>query len=125
MAFAPSSCIAVAQTNLPELATARVLWCPASRSASSGAEAMRDSRASGAWLNDPEVNAYLNDLWLSHSRCQIRPSRQVRVLLPRVTGGQRLRAMPGGYIGVNLGLVLLTQSESELASVILARDGHT
>ena len=32
--------------------------------------------------------------------------------------------MPGGYIGVNLGLVLLTQSESELASVLSHEMAH-
>jgi beta-barrel assembly-enhancing protease len=33
-------------------------------------------------------------------------------------------AMPGGYIGVNMGLVLLTQTESELASVIAHEIAH-
>ena len=33
-------------------------------------------------------------------------------------------AMPGGYIGVNTGLILLTQSESELASVLAHEITH-
>src|SRR4029453_12259089 len=33
-------------------------------------------------------------------------------------------ALPGGYIGVHTGLILLTQSESELASVLAHEISH-
>ena len=33
-------------------------------------------------------------------------------------------ALPGGYIGVNTGLILLTQTESELAAVLAHEISH-
>ena len=53
---------AVAQTNLPELGDSSGALVTGQQERKLGAEAMREIRASGAWLNDPEVNAYLNDL---------------------------------------------------------------
>jgi beta-barrel assembly-enhancing protease len=76
-----------------------------------------------AYLDDPEVNAYLDDLG--------------RRLLAQVPGAPRdfeffaMRdpavnafALPGGFVGVNTGLLTLTGSESELASVLGHEIGH-
>ncbi len=88
-----------------------------------GAQTMQKVRASGAYFNDPEVNAYLNRLGqrLVAADAQISgkfeffavPSSEINAF-----------ALPGGYIGVNTGLILTTESESELASVLAHEITH-
>lgn len=80
-------------------------------------------RAQGGWMNDPEVNDYLNEL--GHKL--IAASKDVRqdfeffaVPDPQINAF----ALPGGYVGVHTGLILLTQSESELASVLAHEITH-
>ena len=60
--FATATFPAIAQTNLPELGDSSGALVTGQQERKLGAEAMREIRASGAWLNDPEVNGYLNDL---------------------------------------------------------------
>ena len=84
---------------------------------------IRQLRASGAYINDPEVNDYLNEL----GHRLVAASRDVKqdfeffgVPDPQVNAF----ALPGGYIGVHTGLILLTQSESELAGVLAHEISH-
>ncbi|HTI63984.1 MAG TPA: M48 family metalloprotease [Gemmatimonadaceae bacterium] len=88
-----------------------------------GETIVRQLRASGGYINDPEVNDYLNELGhrLVAASTDVRqdfeffgvPDNQINAF-----------ALPGGYIGVNTGLILLAQSESELASVIAHEISH-
>ncbi len=88
-----------------------------------GEEVMRQVRASGAYMQDPEVNDYLNELGhrlvaASHDTKQdfhffAVPDSQINAF-----------ALPGGYIGVHTGLILLAQNESELASVLAHEISH-
>jgi predicted Zn-dependent protease len=102
-----------AQADLPPLLEKRI-----------GESIMRDIRLrEPTYLDDPEVDAYLNRL--GH-----RLSAQTDVL------GQDFEffalrdatlnafAMPGGYIGVHTGLILAAQSESELAGVLAHEISH-
>jgi predicted Zn-dependent protease len=88
-----------------------------------GEMVVRQIRGSGAYLNDPEVNDYLNELGYR--------------LVAAVPGGKQdfeffaiadpsinAFALPGGYVGINAGLILLTQSESELAAVLAHEITH-
>jgi beta-barrel assembly-enhancing protease len=112
-----------AQTRLPELGDSSGALVSSAQERRLGADAMRELRAVGAVLNDPEVNAYLNDL-----------GRRVLVANPDIrqsfeffaVGDNSINAfaMPGGYIGINMGLVLLTQTESELAAVVAHEIAH-
>ena len=84
---------------------------------------VRQLRASGGYMNDPEVNDYLNELGhrLTAASTDVRqdfeffavPDAQINAF-----------ALPGGYVGVNTGLILLAQSESELASVLAHEISH-
>jgi predicted Zn-dependent protease len=88
-----------------------------------GETIVRQLRASGGYINDPEVNDYLNELGhrLVAASTDVRqdfeffgvPDNQINAF-----------ALPGGYIGVNTGLILLAQSESELASVLAHEISH-
>jgi len=88
-----------------------------------GETIVRQIRASGGYINDPEINDYLNELGhrLVAASSDVKqdfeffgvPDSQINAF-----------ALPGGFIGVNTGLILLTQSESELASVLAHEISH-
>ena len=88
-----------------------------------GESVVRQIRAAGAYLDDPEVNDYLNDL-----------GQRLVLAVPDTTQGFEFFAvgdpsinafaLPGGYVGVNTGLILLTQTESELAAVLAHEITH-
>ena len=113
----------LSQSSLPELGDSSGALVSGQQEKKLGAEAMREIRASGAYLNDPEVNGYLNELGqrILNANPTIRERFEFFALGdPSVNAF----AMPGGYIGINMGLVLLTQSESELASVLAHEIAH-
>lgn len=114
---------AAAQSALPELGDSSGALVSGQQEKKLGQEAMREIRASGAYLQDPEVNAYLNELGrrILNANPGIREHFEFfAVADPAVNAF----AMPGGYIGINMGLVLLCQSESELASVLSHEMSH-
>jgi predicted Zn-dependent protease len=88
-----------------------------------GESIMRQIRLSGAYLSDPEVNGYLNEL-----------GNRLVTAIPGApfdfeffaVGDPSINAfaLPGGFVGVNTGLILLCQSESELASVLAHEISH-
>ena len=114
---------ATAQPSLPELGDSSGALVSGQQEKKLGQEAMREIRASGAYLNDPEVNAYLNEL--GQRILTANPDIRERFEFFAV-GDPSINAfaMPGGYIGVNMGLVLLCQSESELAGVLSHEISH-
>ena len=114
---------AAAQSTLPELGDSSGALVSGQQEKKLGQEAMREIRASGAYLNDPEVNAYLNEL--GQRILAANPTIRERFEFFAV-GDPAINAfaMPGGFIGVNMGLVLLCQSESELAGVLSHEISH-
>ena len=88
-----------------------------------GEAIIRQMRAAGAYMNDPEVNDYLNELGhrLTAASTDVRQDFEFfAVPDPQINAF----ALPGGYVGVNTGLILLAQSESELASVLAHEISH-
>lgn len=88
-----------------------------------GEAVVRNIRRAGGILDDPLVNDYLNHLayrLVSNSDTQ-HPEFEFFMVNDRVINAF---ALPGGYIGVNYGLVLATTSESELASVLAHEIAH-
>ncbi len=78
---------------------------------------MKQARAQGAIMNDPEVTDYLNDI--GNRLVAAVPDATSRFYFFAVNDPTiNAFALPGGYIGVHTGLILLTQSESELAAVL-------
>jgi predicted Zn-dependent protease len=88
-----------------------------------GSGLLRNLRQQGLVLNDPLVDEYINSLGY-------------RLVSNSDGAGQRFTffivhsseinafAAPGGYIGVNTGLILTTESESELAAVMAHEIAH-
>jgi beta-barrel assembly-enhancing protease len=109
--------LAVAQQNLPDLGDPSQVALSGPQERKLGETVMRDIRNSGAYLNDPEVNGYLNEL--GNRLVTAIPGAPFdfeffAIADPAINAF----AMPGGFIGVHTGLILLAQNESELASVL-------
>jgi predicted Zn-dependent protease len=88
-----------------------------------GEQSMFQIRASEQYLNDPEVTDYLNRLGRRLVSNSSEPSQPFEFFVIDDSSINAF-AMPGGFIGVNTGLLLLTQSESELASVLSHEISH-
>jgi predicted Zn-dependent protease len=83
-----------------------------------GEQLMREVRfRDPAYLDDPEVSAYLNDLGARLAAASDDPQQDFTFFAVRDPTLNAF-AWPGGYIGVHTGLLLAAQSESELAGVL-------
>jgi len=88
-----------------------------------GEAIMRDIRSDPAFLDDPEITGYLNDL--GYRLAAASPNnRQDFTFFAVRDNTLNAFALPGGYIGVHSGLLLASQSESELAGVLAHEIAH-
>jgi predicted Zn-dependent protease len=88
-----------------------------------GEDIMRQAREADDIFEDPESTEYLNQFGLNlilHAPPSPQPFEFFLVLDRDINAF----ALPGGYIGVNTGLIIATESESELASVLSHEMGH-
>lgn len=88
-----------------------------------GEDIMRQALEAEDLFTDPESTEYLNQFGLNlvlHAPPSPQPFEFFLVLDPDINAF----ALPGGYIGVNTGLIIATESESELASVMSHEMGH-
>lgn len=84
---------------------------------------MRQIRAQGGYLQDPEVNDYLNELG-RRLTLALHDTKQDFQFFAVPDPQINAFALPGGYIGVHTGLIVLAQNESELASVLAHEISH-
>ncbi|MCC6870530.1 MAG: M48 family metallopeptidase [Burkholderiales bacterium] len=107
---------------LPDLGDSSQVALSPAQERKVGETIMRQIRAQGGYLEDPEVNDYLNALGY---RLQVAGDvKQDFEFFAVPDGAINAFALPGGYIGVNTGLILLAQNESELASVLAHEMSH-
>lgn len=118
LAIAPASA-----QSLPDLGDASQVNLSPAQERKLGEAIMRQARASGGYMNDPEVIDYLNELG-SRLVAASRDARQEFEFFAVADPSINAFALPGGFIGVNTGLILLAQSESELASVLAHEITH-
>jgi predicted Zn-dependent protease len=88
-----------------------------------GETIMRDARADPAYVDDPEVDDYLNSLGARLSAAAPGARHDFEFFALRDATVNAF-ALPGGFIGVHTGLVTVTENESELASVLAHEIGH-
>src|SRR5690606_11389253 len=74
-------------------------------------------------LEDPEINAYLQDLGQRLATHSAAPELDYHFFILDIPSINAF-AMPGGYIRVNAGLILAARSESELAGVLAHEIAH-
>jgi predicted Zn-dependent protease len=88
-----------------------------------GEQSMLQIRADKSYLDDAEVADYLNVLGGSLVFNSSEPGQPFEFFALNDNTINAF-AMPGGFIGVNSGLILTSQSESELASVLSHEIAH-
>jgi predicted Zn-dependent protease len=88
-----------------------------------GQQSMMQIRASKQYLDDSEINDYLNQLGSKLVENSPEPSLEFEFFAVNDYSVNAF-ALPGGFVGVNAGLLLITQSESELASVLSHEISH-
>src|SRR5690606_9310429 len=88
-----------------------------------GEAIMAQGRRDPTYINDPEVTQYLTTMGrklAAYSPGTVPDVEMFGVRDPEINAF----AMPGGFIGVNSGLIVSSTSESELASVLAHEIGH-
>ena len=118
---------AAAQSGIPSLGdTARGELTPLAEY-KLGKEIMQQVKGDPAYVGDPVLTEYLNNL----GNKLVSADPEIRGELAGDFSFFAVRdptlnafALPGGFIGVHTGLLLATQSESELASVLSHEIGH-
>jgi len=109
--------------TLPDLGDASQAVISPAQERKLGEAVMRQVHSSGGYLDDPEVEAYLNTLGQRLVLSIIGPHPDFEFFAVNDPGINAF-ALPGGHIGVHTGLILLTQTESELASVLAHEISH-
>ena len=97
-----------------------------------GDEIMREIRADPDYLDDPVLLEYLQSLWqplVAQARIRGNLSADIDQRLawePFLVRDKEVNAfaLPGGYVGVNLGLIAMTTTRDELASVLAHEMSH-
>ena len=124
--LALSLCIAAvpcgAQT-LPDLGDVSSATLSEQQERTIGNRIMREIRVDKDFIDDPEIHDYINALGQRLLSVADPPRREIDFFVVRDEAINAF-ALVGGHIGVHTGLVLLTQSESELAGVIAHEIGH-
>ena len=118
----PSNAVAQVQ-RLPDLGDESQTTLAPAQERKLGESIVRQIRAQGGYMDDPEVNDYLNDI--GHklvAAIHDGPQEFEFFAVPDPT--INAFALPGGFIGVHTGLILLAQSESELAAVLAHEISH-
>ncbi len=108
---------------LPDLGDASQAAMSPAQERRIGDAIIRQIRAQGGYLQDPEVNDYLNELG-NRLVVALHDTKQDFEFFAVPDPQINAFALPGGYIGVHTGLIVLAQNESELASVLAHEISH-
>lgn len=88
-----------------------------------GEQTMFEIRTDQSYLDDVEVNDYLNQLGYRLAANSNEPGLGFEFFAINDNAINAF-SLPGGFVGINTGLILITQSESELASVLAHEISH-
>lgn len=109
--------------NLPDLGESSQSALSAADEREIGESIMREIRRDPEYVEDPEIKSYIQALGNRLASAAPVSGRHFEFFVLR-NHEVNAFALPGGYIGVHTGLILTTQSESELASVLAHELGH-
>lgn len=121
-----------AQVRLPSLGDAASEDLSVNAERRIGLEIMREARRDPALLDDPVLQAYLETLWqplLAAARARGDIGQEMADAFPWEIFLVQDRsvnafALPGGFVGVHLGLIALTTTRDQLASVLAHELAH-
>lgn len=112
-----------APPNLPDLGDASAAVMSPHEERKLGEQIMREIRSSLEFLDDPEINQYVQGLGqklAGHSGVSGPTFEFFAIADPTINAF----ALPGGFIGMHTGLLLAAQSESEVAAVLAHEVAH-
>jgi len=112
-----------AAASLPDLGSGANALITRQEEFQIGRMMMRDLRRENLVLEDPESTSYLQGMGSSIGVEAQDGEHQLNFFVVRDRSINAF-AIPGGFIGVNVGLILRTESESELAGVMAHEIGH-
>lgn len=113
----------VMAADLPDLGEVSRQYFSDQEEQAMGRAIMRDVYADPGYLDDPEIETYLNQLGYKLVSVSTRNQREFNFFVVNDPSINAF-AMPGGNIGVHTGLLLSAQGESELASVVAHEIAH-
>ncbi|MGA9851727.1 MAG: M48 family metalloprotease [Gammaproteobacteria bacterium] len=109
--------------NLPQIGKAGANVLTPQQEYQIGVQIMNEARNEGAILDDPLVHEYIDNLGHELSSHSDDPTLQFEYF---VVNDPDINAvtLPGGFIGVNFGMILASDSEDELAGVMAHETSH-
>jgi len=110
-------------SQLPDLGDASSKTFSPREQAHFGKEIVRQMREAGMILEDPDVEEYVQSLGQHLAAHSSRPGEDFHFFVMRADGINAF-ALPGGYIGLNAGLILAADTEAELAGVVAHEIAH-
>lgn len=113
----------VMAADLPDLGEVSRQYFSDQEEQTMGRAIMRDVYADPRYLDDTEIETYLNQLGYKLVSVSTRNQREFNFFVVNDPSINAF-AMPGGNIGVHTGLLLSAQGESELASVVAHEIAH-
>lgn len=111
-------------TGIPSMGVASSAELPPGLERTLGAAIMEQGRRDPSYIADPDIGQYLTALGHDLVRHASGTAGQPITVFALKDRQINAFALPGGYIGINSGLVVASQSESELASVVAHEIGH-
>jgi len=114
----------LADTPLPDIGLSGAAVLTPAEERRTGETVVRNIRRAGGILEDPLLTEYLNNLGYRLLAYADNPGLQPFQFFLVDDNSINAFALPGGFIGVNNGLLLATESESELASVLAHEISH-
>ncbi|WP_243041439.1 M48 family metalloprotease [Dyella sedimenti] len=109
--------------RLPDLGSSANALISPQEAQDYGAAMLRQMRALDMVVDDPMLDDYINDLGYRLVSGSEKPKEHFQFFIAKDNIINAFAA-PGGYIAVNSGLIVITNSESELAGVIAHEIGH-
>ncbi len=109
--------------DLPDMGSPADATLSKNTEAQIGRSIMRQIRASGEIVEDPQITEYINDIGHRIAAHANNGSHEFNFFViddPNINAF----ALPGGYIGVHTGLLEATRSEDELAGVLAHEVAH-
>ncbi len=109
--------------GLPSMGSASAVELSPALERTLGDAIMEQGRRDPTYIADPDVSQYLTDMGRRLAANAAQSDQRITVFALRDSSINAF-ALPGGYIGINSGLVVAAETESELASVIAHEIGH-
>ncbi|MGH8415329.1 MAG: M48 family metallopeptidase, partial [Gammaproteobacteria bacterium] len=109
--------------NLPQIGLAGASVLSPEKEYQIGVQIMNEARSEGAILDDPLVHEYIDNLGHDLSSHSDDPTLNFEYF---VINDPEINAvtLPGGFIGVNSGMILASDNEDELAGVMAHETSH-